>query len=82
MNWLFSDSKAARAVLLVIVVVVVLGISFGGWLVRKEINYSFNYQDKVKEEIALAVAPYEKRISALEAEIASIKKTINERKEK
>ena len=49
-----------------VAVLVVIGLAYGGWLIKREINYSWDYESKVKETIQEQIKPLEQRIKVLE----------------
>ena len=52
-------------------VIVFVGLfAYGGWMIKRSINYSFDYEDKVIETIE---KKYEARITALEKEVKILK---------
>ena len=54
----------------IVTFVIVGSLAYGGWLLKREINYSMDYEDKVTETIE---NKYEARITALETQIKLIK---------
>jgi len=54
----------------IVALVVVGSLAYGGWLLKREINYSMDYEDKVIQTIE---DKYEARITALETQIKLIK---------
>ena len=60
-------------VIKIVAVIVALGLAYGGWLLKREINYSMDYKDKVIETVLEQQAPLLKRITILENEIKILK---------
>jgi len=58
---------------MIIVSVVVFALAVGGWFIKREFNYSFNYESQVKETIKAEIKPLENRIKQLEKEIKELK---------
>ena len=61
----------------IVVVIVAIGLAYGGWLLKREINYSMDYKDKVIEtvhtEVDTKFDELSKRITVLETEIKTLK---------
>ena len=57
----------------VIAVIVALGLAYGGWVLKREINYSMDYKTKVIETIQEQNAPLLERIKTLEIEVKTLK---------
>jgi cell division protein FtsB len=57
----------------VITILIVIVLGYGGWLLKREINYSMDYQDKVIETIQEQNAPLLERIKTLENEVKTLK---------
>lgn len=71
------DATSEKIETIGLVILVAIGaaiLAFGSWYIKREINYSFQYQGKVQEQINNAIAPLQKRIEQLEREAA--KKTL------
>lgn len=63
----------------IIIIFFITGVlSFGGWVIEREINYSFSYEDKVIEILQEQIEPLKLRIKALEGEVKILKKERNE----
>lgn len=60
-------------VIKIISVIAALSLAYGGWLLKREINYSMDYKDKVIETIQEQNAPLLKRIKTLENEVKLLK---------
>jgi hypothetical protein len=60
----------------IIAVIVAIGLAYGGWLLKREINYSMDYKTKVIETIQEQNKPLLKRINALEIEVKTLKGNI------
>ncbi len=58
-----------EALKLVGVVILVIGLAYGGWMLKRTINYSWDYESKVVETIE---KKYEQRIVALETKIKAL----------
>lgn len=54
--------------------IVVIAVSYGGWCVKRHVNYSWNYQTRVQQEIDIKIKPLIERIDKLETELAELKK--------
>ena len=57
----------------IIAVIIFAVLSYGGWLIKRNINYSMDYEQKVIETIQEQNAPLVKRIKVLELEIKTLK---------
>jgi len=60
-------------VIKIVAVIVALGLAYGGWLLKREINYSMDYKDKVIETVIEQQAPLLARIVVLENQIKTLK---------
>ncbi len=47
----------------------VLGLGFGGWKLERYVHYKLSYRDMVQEQIDTTVNPLKQRISTLEQQI-------------
>ena len=54
-----------------IAIVIVICVSVGVWMIKREFNYSFDYENKVIETIE---KKYEQRITALEIRVKALEK--------
>ena len=62
-----------RVLVYIVVVVAIGGLTYGGWLIKREVNYSMDYKAKVLETINEQNAPLIKRILELEKEVNILK---------
>ena len=63
-----------KEILVGIVGVGIVGsLAYGGWLIKREVNYSMDYKDKVIQTIKEQDAPLVARIKTLEDEIKILK---------
>jgi hypothetical protein len=57
----------------IITVAFIIALAYGGWLLKREINYSMDYQDKVIGTIQEQNKPLLERIKTLEKEVKILK---------
>ncbi len=57
----------------IVAIIVAIGLAYGGWLLKREINYSMDYKDKVTETVLELQAPLLERIKTLETEVKLLK---------
>jgi len=57
----------------IVAIIVTIGLAYGGWLLKREINYSMDYKDKVIETVLELQAPLLERIKTLETEVKLLK---------
>ena len=55
-------------------VIGITGLLYGGWLLKREFNYSLDYKDKVIKTIKEQQKPLVDRLNKLEIEIKNLKK--------
>ena len=56
----------------IVLTIIVLGIVYGTWLIKRKVNYSFEYEEKVTKTVKEIIDPYEKRILELETRISKL----------
>ena len=56
----------------IVLTIIVLGIVYGTWLIKRKVNYSFEYEEKVTKTVKEIIDPYEKRILELENRISKL----------
>ena len=56
----------------ILIVILTLGIVYGTWLVKRKVNYSFEYEEQVSKTVKEITDPYEKRILELETRISKL----------
>ena len=56
----------------ILIVILTLGIVYGTWLVKRKVNYSFEYEEQVTRTVKEITDPYEKRILELETRISKL----------
>jgi len=59
----------------IVAVIIAIGLAYGGWLLKREINYSMDYKDKVIQTIREEQKPLLQRIKTLENEVKILKGT-------
>ena len=57
-----------------LVLVLVAGLAYGSWLIKREFNYSFDYEDKVVETVQEQQQPLLVRLKMLEKRVAELEK--------
>ena len=64
-----------KDIIITIIGIVIVGFMiYGGWLIKREINYSLDYKDKVIETIKEQNKPLVARILILENKIKELEK--------
>jgi len=61
-------------IIVILGIVIVGSLAYGGWLIKREINYSLDYKDKVIETIKEQNKPLVARILILENKIKELEK--------
>ncbi len=56
----------------IILTIIVLGIAYGTWLIKRKVNYSFEYEKQITKTVKEITDPYEKRIFELETRISKL----------
>ena len=56
----------------ILIVIFALGIAYGTWLLKRKVNYSFEYEEQVTKTVKEITSPYEKRILELETRISKL----------
>ena len=56
----------------ILLVLLSLGIVYGIWLIKRKVNYSFEYEAQVTKTVKEITDPYEKRILELETRISKL----------
>ena len=56
----------------ILIVIFALGIAYGTWLLKRKVNYSFEYEEQVTTTVKEITDPYEKRILELENRISKL----------
>jgi len=66
-----------KTISVIFVLLITVAIAYGGWLLKRKINYSMNYQNKVIETCQKQNKPLLDRIKVLEKEVKILKGNIN-----
>ena len=56
----------------VVLTIMVLGLAYGAWLLKRKVNYSFDYEEQVTRTVKEITDPYEKRLLELETRISKL----------
>jgi len=64
-----------------IVIIVILGLAYYAWVLQRNLNYHFGYQDDVQKEISISNDTYNKRIKSLENRVLVLEQKLQETQE-
>lgn len=56
----------------IVMFVMLLVLIYGSWLLRRNVNYSYDYEEKVMKTMKEITDPYEKRILELETRVSKL----------
>ncbi len=56
----------------IILAIIALGLAYGAWLLKRKVNYSFEYEEQVTKTVKEITDPYEKRLLELETRISKL----------
>ena len=58
-----------QTVMYTIAVVIIAGLAYGGWIIKRKINYSWEYESQVKQTVKEEMKILEDRVKNLESKV-------------
>jgi hypothetical protein len=62
-----------NTIITISVILTIAVMSYGGYLLKRTINYNWYYKDAVKETIREEIKPLQNRVLRLELEVSNLK---------
>jgi len=61
-----------KILLAMLSLVMALGLMYGIWLVKRKVNYNYNYEEQVTRTVKKLDEPYKKKLRELEARVSKL----------